>query len=56
MPLCPTLCVSFLDYGEASTLSPLQEAQNSDLASGRRLEIMGDYLEGFIDSPCQQRA
>ena len=55
MTICPTLNFSFPDTEEGSSLSQSQ-VLNSNLASMRRLEIVGDHLEGLIDSPHRQRA
>ena len=56
MPVCPTLRFSFPDWGKGSSLSPSQVTLNPNLASMRRLEIVGDHLEGLIDSPYRKRA
>jgi hypothetical protein len=66
MPVCPTLRFSFLGWGKGSSLSqpqvallqvaPPQAALHLNLASMRRLEIVGDHLEGLIDWPYRKRA
>ncbi len=71
MPVCPTLRFSFLGWGKGSSLShpqvtlpqvtlpqvtPPQAALHLNLASLRRLEIVGDHLEGLIDWPYRKRA
>ena len=56
MPLCPSLCFSFPDWGKGSSLSPPRAALNPNLASMRGLEMVGDHLEGLIDSPYRKRA
>ena len=61
MPVCPTLRFSFLGWGKGSSLSqlqvtPPQAARHLNLASMRRLEIVGDRLERLIDWPYRKRA
>ena len=56
MPLCPTLRFSFPDWGEGPSFSALQVVSNPDMASSQGLDIVGDHLEGSIDSPYRKRA
>ena len=56
MSVCPTLGFCFSDWGEDSSSSPPRVVLNPNFAPERGLEIVGDHLEGVIDSRYRKRA
>jgi hypothetical protein len=56
MSVCPTLRRASPDGGRDSSGSPPRVALHPDFAPVRGLEILGDHLEGVINSPYRKRA